>query len=212
MADLRDAINDREHTVVYLEVPNALYTVQQDGIWDITYEHCSYYTPTSLTYLLNACGFDILDIREVYDGQFLSVEARLAADQQAPQPLTGDGLATLSADIAAFGARYRSKVLKWRQKLAHMTEQQQTVIAWGGGSKGVTFLNVLAEAGEVGWMVDINPRKQGKYVAGTGQTIMSPTKLATIQPDEVIVMNAVYVDEIREMAKAQGVEPAFRVV
>jgi hypothetical protein len=70
-------------------------------------------------------------------------------------------------------------------------------VVWGGGSKGVMFLNTLRPERGVEYMVDINPRKRGMYVAGTGQQIVSPEFLRAYRPDTVIIMNAIYGEEIR---------------
>ncbi len=45
-------------TVMYFEVPNALYTLRDLGIWDLIYEHVSYFTPE-----LAACGFRARRVR-----------------------------------------------------------------------------------------------------------------------------------------------------
>jgi len=54
-------------------------------------------------------------------------------------------------------------------------------------------------------MVDINPRKQGMYVAGSGQEIVRPEFLHEYRPDTVIVMNPIYSGEIGEMIGGLGV-------
>ena len=46
-------------------------------------------------------------------------------------------------------------------------------------------------------MVDINPHKHGKYLAGSGHQIVGPDALVEIKPDVVVVMNPIYVEEIR---------------
>ena len=52
--------------------------------------------------------------------------------------------------------------------------------------------------------MDINPRKQGMYVAGTGQQIVPPEFLKYYQPDVVIVMNPIYESEIRQIIEGLG--------
>jgi hypothetical protein len=47
-------------------------------------------------------------------------------------------------------------------------------------------------------VVDINSRKHGKYVVGAGQRIVPPAFLADYQPDFTIVMNPVYLAEIKQ--------------
>lgn len=37
-------------TAVFFEVPNALYAFGNMMIWDIIYEHCTYFTPTAIDY------------------------------------------------------------------------------------------------------------------------------------------------------------------
>ena len=41
IAQVRQAVGDKR-SVVFFEVPNALWTLQRGGIWDVIYEHCSY--------------------------------------------------------------------------------------------------------------------------------------------------------------------------
>jgi hypothetical protein len=65
-------------------------------------------------------------------------------------------------------------------------------------SKGVTFLNTFKEQDIIEFVVDINPRKWGVHVAGTGQEIVPPDFLRTYHPEVVIIMNANYKDEIRQ--------------
>ena len=76
---------------------------------------------------------------------------------------------------------------------------------WGAGSKGVTFLNMLKVHDEIEYVIDMNPRKQSRYVPGTGQRIVSPEELRHAQPDLIIVMNAIYRNEIRQMMSSMHV-------
>jgi hypothetical protein len=56
-------------------------------------------------------------------------------------------------------------------------------------------------------VVDINPHRQGRHMPGTGQLIVAPAFLAEHEPDCVIVMNPVYVDEIGEDLARLGLDP-----
>ena len=70
----------------------------------------------------------------------------------------------------------------------------------------------LQEASWVQNVVDINTRKQGRYVAGTGHRITAPETLQLSAPDIVIVMNAAYMDEIRLRLESLGIAPEILVV
>ncbi len=91
-----------------------------------------------------------------------------------------------------------------------MRDSGQAVVIWGAGSKGVTILNMLKVAAgldPVEYVVDINPRKQGKYVAGTGQMIVAPEFLREHRPGTVLVMNPVYTNEICGAVGGLGISP-----
>lgn len=203
---LRQAIGDRPQTAIFFEVPNALDTFRHQAIWDIIYEHCCYFAPVTLSHAFAIAGFQVTNISEEYQGQFLCLEAKLAE----PQPhLTTEhktDVQQLTQDITTFVERFQAKTDAWQQKLAYMANQGQRAVIWGGGSKGVTFLNVLNVQTPVDYVVDINPRKQGKYVAGTGQQIVAPEFLREYQPDVVLIMNSIYRDEIRQMTQQLGLE------
>lgn len=205
IADLRRVIGNHRRPVVYFEVPNALWTLRDLGIWDIIYEHCSYFSPASLVHLFETSGFETLDVREEFGGQFLAIEARPASGSVPLSAQMRLDFDCMMRDVTAFGDNYRAKVAHWRARLGALAEQRRRVVVWGAGSKGVTFLNVFHDQGAIEYVVDINPRKQGKYVAGSGQQVVEPAFLRSYQPEVVIVMNALYVDEIRQMLSALDV-------
>jgi len=73
-------------------------------------------------------------------------------------------------------------------------------VVWGSGSKGVAFLTALNQHTpdcEIEYAVDINPFREGKYMAGTGQEIVSPAFLKRYKPDLAIAMNPIYQPEIK---------------
>ena len=193
---VRRAVNGRMDTVLFFEVPNALWTVRQLGIWDIIYEHCSYYSPVSLDHLFRHAGFDVLAVNETFGGQFLTIEARLAAETAVPAPPHAAELAALTADVDRFADNYRQKVAYWQGVLQDLAAHGRRVVVWGSGSKGVMFMNKFDQEGLIRYAVDINPRKQGMFVAGSGQEIVPPEFLRTYQPDVVIIMNRNYEGEI----------------
>ena len=53
------------------------------------------------------------------------------------------------------------------------------MVVWGSGSKAVGYLTTLGLRDEIAAVVDINPHKHGKFLAGTGHEIVGPDALAT---------------------------------
>ncbi len=206
---IRHSIGNCLDTALFFEVPNVLFTLRDLGIWDLIYEHCSYFSANSLSHLFTSLGFDVRNLTETYKGQFLCVEA-----------LPRTGLANSSADhqnnlnrvtdfAPAFVGKYQSTVESWRRSLKQMTQARQRVVVWGSGSKGVTFLNTLQIQEQIAYVVDINPRKHGMYTAGTGQQIVPPEFLRNYQPDVIIIMNSIYQQEIQQIVEKLDLAPKF---
>jgi hypothetical protein len=53
--------------------------------------------------------------------------------------------------------------------------------------------------------VDINPHRHGRFIPGLGKEIMSPEFLKDYQPEQIIVMNAIYCNEIQQQLNTMGV-------
>lgn len=207
---VRRSIGNRLETVVFFEVPNVLYTLRDMGIWDLIYEHVSYFSASSLARLFSECDFDVYRVQETYGGQFLIIEARPSeSDREGNVYVEIDDLAdmaTMSIFARAFAQRYTEKVAEWTVKLEQLPAQNRRAVVWGAGSKGATFLNVIRPA-SVEYAVDLNPRKHGMFVAGTGQRILPPDSVQGYDPHVVLVMNPLYEAEIRATLESFGLRP-----
>ncbi|MDY6938750.1 MAG: methyltransferase domain-containing protein [Cyanobacteriota bacterium] len=207
---LRRAIGPRRETQVFFEVPNALHTFRNLAVWDIIYEHCGYFAPTSMSRAFAHSGFQVNDLSETFGEQFLCLEAVPASGEHAIGNSVQNEVKELSNDIATFTAKFETLIETWTQKLAQMARSGKKAVVWGAGSKGVTFLNLLNvrvtdEPKLIEYVVDINPRKQGMYVARTGQQIVPPEFLSAEAPDVAIIMNPIYEGEIRQVLADLGI-------
>jgi SAM-dependent methyltransferase len=208
---VRQAVGDRGDTVVFFEVPDALYTLRDLGVWDIIYEHCSYFTASSLWRAFARSGFEPTAVASVYDGQFLTIESTpsTSADMAVAATRAFESTEPL---VVAFGEAYQAKVCTWRERIDAWRRDSARVVVWGGGSKGVTFLNTLDVGHDViEHVVDLNPNKQGQFVTGTGQEIVAPSHLAAYAPDVIVIMNPIYRDEIRQEVEAMGLRSQILV-
>jgi SAM-dependent methyltransferase len=201
---LRNAIGD-EDAKVFFEVPNALKTFQNLFIWDIIYEHCSYFTPTSLSWTFSSAGFHVCEITEEFGGQYLCVHAI----PENPSDINYNYKASrevdlVSHEITAFTSRFENKIRIWKEQLDRLLGDGKRVVVWGAGSKGVTFLNIFKDYRHIEYAIDINPLKQGMYIPGTGQKIVPPEFLREHRVDVVIVMNPIYKIEIKSFLDGLG--------
>ena len=201
---LRRAIGTRQNTAVFFEVPNALNIFHNFFIWDIIYEHYSYFTPISLARLFSLSKFKVCDIGEDFEAQFLGIHASPSEQVISEFSEQRIQIGQISKDIKTFAGSYTNVVNEWRRKLEQKKDEGQRVVIWGTGSKGVTFLNTFKNS-HIEYAVDINPKKQGKYVAGTAQQIVAPSFLQNYQPDVIIVMNPIYKQEIQQFIDQLGI-------
>ena len=191
----------REHlegttTPVLFELPDTQRVLEEAAFWDVYYEHCSYFTSATLRSLFEHSGFEVERVERVYEDQYLLIEAY--PTQLPRNPVAEPGIVN---DLRAAARRFSRDVdqlrARWRQRVAHLAQQGSRIALWGGGSKAVAFLTTLGLGEEIGAVVDINPYKQGRFIAGTGHEVIAPDRLADLDPRLIIVMNPVYLDEVR---------------
>lgn len=204
---LRQVIGSRGHVGLFFEVPDGGYMLRQAALWDLIYEHVSYFTASSLTRLFGDAGFAVTAVYSAFGGQFLCLEG-VSGPGPGLLPAT-EALPVLAEQAARFAERYAAAVRFWRAQMAAWARAGRRVVVWGAGSKAISFLNQMADTGAVAWVVDINPRKHGMFISGTGQGIVPPAFLRSYRPEIVLVMNPNYRDEIAAMlAKAKVVTVA----
>jgi SAM-dependent methyltransferase len=208
---VRRVMESSPRGIVYCEVPNALLALRRLSIWDLMYEHCSYFVRGSLTSLFAAQGFEVLDVREEYGGQFVGLEARVGAGPS-PRGLDTAELGRLAADVAAFAAHFERVRAEWRARLADLQARGRRVALWGAGGKAVGFCALVGDVSAIATVVDVNPGKQGSFLAGTGHEIRPPRALREAAPDVVIVLNPLYEQEIRKDLDAMGLAPELLTV
>jgi SAM-dependent methyltransferase len=201
LSNIRNA-GARTGIPVFFEVPNGLYTLRDAGIWDIIYEHCSYFTPGSLARVFRETGYMPVEVVETFAGQFLNIHAITDVNK-----LEAGFAPTLELEglVGSFAQTYQSRLKAWSSTLRKLESERRRVVVWGAGAKGTTFLNLLRPA-IVEYVVDINPLKHGKYVVGTGQQIVPPEFLRNYLPHEIICVNPNYLDEIACEAQALGLQ------
>jgi hypothetical protein len=193
--------------ILFFEVPSIVRILDIQAFWDIFYEHCSYFSPGSYARLFRQSGFEVLDLFLDYDNQYLFLEAR-------PSDSASDGMHPLEESVAelkgktrAFVERINAQLCEWRTRLEAFKAEGRKTVVWGGGSKSVGFLTQFDDIGLIEHVVDINPHMTGNYIPGIGIQYVSPDFLATYKPDVVIVMNSVYLDEIRSSLAERGLHP-----
>jgi Methyltransferase domain/C-methyltransferase C-terminal domain len=209
---LRKNLESQPQTIVYFEVPNAHLALREKSIWDVIYEHTSYYVPSALEYAFRSAGFEILDVHECFSGQFAAVEARIDPNWDGSHKLAANGDEEVAGLVKGYAEEFRQMLATWGGRLADYQKAGKSVALWGGGAKAVSFASFVDNAGCIERVVDINPGKQGSFLGGGGQPIVGPEDLVGDPPDVILVMNAVYVAEIKDQLRELGLSPEVLTV
>jgi len=207
ISTVRRAIGHRSDTIVFFQIPEVTRIVRDCAFEDIYYEHCSYFSPGSLARLFRQCGFDVLNLDTEYSDQYLTIEARPSDGTPRPPLVLEDDLDSLTRYVQEFPAKCATILNRWRGRIRESHARGKRIVLWGSGSKGVSFLTTLEVSNSIEYVVDINPYRQGFFMPATGQQIVPPTFLKNYRPDIVVIMNAIYRDEITRDLDAMGLNP-----
>ena len=168
---------------IYIEVPCLDWIFEHKAWFDIFYEHVNYFRLTDFYRMFD----QIHDCGHLFGGQYLYLVAELSSLRS--PVYDADDPVRFPADFT-------------RQVDAPISLGNRCAV-WGGASKGVIFTLLKTRAGyAVDVVIDINPAKQGKYMAGTGVQVRSPDQVLSELPhgSTVFVMNSNYLEEIKRMS------------
>jgi 2-polyprenyl-3-methyl-5-hydroxy-6-metoxy-1,4-benzoquinol methylase len=196
--------------LLFIQVPNAGKVFSDGAFWDIYYEHCSYFTKQSLVNLIRQAGFTVVSAEFGFEDQYLMIVGRLAIEpyhdhiHYVSEPLS-------SNSHIDYGNKIAELKNHWTEFFARKPKTK-TGVLWGGGSKAVAFLTTLGLSNEISCVVDVNPRKENTYLPVTGHQVVTPLTLKKANPDYVIVMNPIYVPEIKNKLHELGLSPSIFTV
>jgi 2-polyprenyl-3-methyl-5-hydroxy-6-metoxy-1,4-benzoquinol methylase len=196
LESLRAGLTPGHPTRLAFETPTVDWILEGTVVQDFFYEHCSYFTPESLGFAFHRAGFSDVHASRVFDGQYIWATAEYGA-AAGPSPAMRPAASRIVAAAGAYGEQWTRR----GAALVHAVERfgrSGPVAIWGAGAKGVTFLNLIdPECRRIACTVDVNKRKQGKFIAGTGHPIVAPEGVLAREIQTIVAMNPNYADEIR---------------
>jgi hypothetical protein len=196
------ALRDAQRVVLF-EIPDAARIFAERAFWDVYYEHCNYFTADTLRHAFELAGFEVLRLEQVYDRQYLVVEAVARQTKAAvlPEQVVSAALATCTQ----FAIDVRNSVMRCESRLRELAAQGPLVL-WQGASKTVGFLSALVRIPQIDAAIDLSVERHGKYLPGSGLPVHAPEELLRLQPRNVVLMNPVYLDEVRAHVRTLGLQ------
>jgi hypothetical protein len=206
LVDLRSRAGERP-VFGYLEVPDACYDLATAG-WEVIYPHVSYFDAYSLASIVTRAGWRVEEAGTWFSGmfRFIIVSANQPAAPAPPAlPTLADRNRQLGA-ILAFAARHEAERTQWRERIAALADGGARPVLWGAGSRAVQFLSLADPDRRLAAVVDVNPRKWGRFLPVTAHRVTPPKSLAELQPSAVILTNPAYRAEIAAELARLGVQ------
>jgi SAM-dependent methyltransferase len=200
LRSVRGALVHSPNARLFFETPCVEWVLKHRVVWDFFYEHCSYFSKSSLRTAFEQAGLRVVEVRHVFGSQYLWLEAAQGDASAPPQPTPGQAPALAQA----FGEAEPRMVSEWHRTVEQLSGRGGVAV-WGAGAKGVTFANLVDPgAARFACVVDINPRKQGRYLPGTGHAIVAPSALQERGVRTALVMNPNYRGEIAALLQREG--------
>ena len=204
---IKHSIQAKNEVIVLFEVPSIVRILKVQAFWDIFNEHCSYFSPGSLARLFKTSGFEVLDLYQEYEEQYLFIEARVSQNSSQQIHAIEESIEQLRKHVNEFAIKINYQLSSYKKLLQKLKDENKKVALWGGGSKSVGFLTHFDEMKVIKHVVDINPHMQGNYIPGIGIQYVHPKILHLFKPDTIIIMNAVYKTEIEKMLTEMDLFP-----
>ncbi|MFA6103029.1 MAG: class I SAM-dependent methyltransferase [Victivallaceae bacterium] len=169
---------------IYIEVPCFDWIIKNRAFYDIFYEHSNYFSAE----ILQECFTEVLDAGHLFGGQYLYIVANLSTFKY-PQ----------RQNVHVYS---KLNILGQLNHIINETDFSLPTYIWGAGAKGATLVNLLFKRGiHVEAMIDINPKKQNRFIGLSAARIVSPDNAEKLEKANVIVMNPLYLDEIASLTK-----------
>lgn len=183
---------------VFIEIPCSSFVLKNNFHY-FSYEHCSYFDQNSLSILMSEFGYSPVFVDYIFNDENIISLWSLSQDN-------GTEIIKTPNKIS------QKEFHDWKSSL--ISKLQNGDVIWGAAGKGVMTVNLLElNYKKIPFVVDKNSNLQGKFIPMTGNEIISPNDLKKINPDNVLVLNSLYLDEIisecRELDVHTNIYPLF---
>jgi SAM-dependent methyltransferase len=187
------------------EFPHLLNLIEKVQFDTIYHEHFSYLSLLAVEQVLRANGLRPFDVEllPTHGGSLRVFVCHAGSGRAETESLValraGEAAAGLERieTYQGFTPRVEAVRTSFRAFLAREKAEGRRIAAYGAAAKGNTFLNYCgASPADIVAAFDANPAKQGRYLPGSHIPILAPQEVATVRPDDVLILPWNLKDEI----------------
>ncbi|TWD55506.1 methyltransferase family protein [Agrobacterium vitis] len=194
--------------VATFEFPHLMNMIAQSQFDTAYHEHYSYLSLLAVDRIFTANGLTVFDVETTpWHGGSLRVFACRKDTQAHARSARVDEMLKreMDAGLGDVGtyAGFQAQANKVRDDFLDFVidcnRQGLTIAAYGAAAKGNTLLNFAGiKAGQIAFVVDKNPAKQGMFLPGSRVPIVSEQDLKTHKPDRVVILPWNLTEEIKQ--------------
>lgn len=163
---------------------NAEHLFSPGGILEVTRDLVAYYSISTLSYLFEKNGFEILESgseAEIYNYVIVKKRKKLLLSDYNNEL---DGLMT---DI--------------RRYIEDRKNNGKKIAIWCAGHFSLSLISMSKIGDYISYIIDSAPEKQGKYSPGSGVRVVAPDFFNKEPVDTIIIAGQLYIDEIADYIK-----------
>lgn len=205
-----------------ISVPAFEYIIKNGRYYELIRDHIANYDMGSLKYLVEKCGFEVIESRFVGIGdtiEFLVKKGAWAGSENAPAFSLDTALMPEGSkhekkenerqegrsgyrpdDTAEDGSVLKDDYLRMRGEIAEYTERLnasgRSLALWGAGHQGFTIASTTALKDNVRYIIDSSEKKQGLFAPASHIPIVPPERYLKDPVDVIMIAAPGYIREI----------------
>lgn len=170
-----------------VEVPNMDFFMEQQLFSEFMLDHLSYFTTETLRILLEKNGFEVVRCQPVWKDYVISAFVKKRK----------------KLSFERFHIKQKKLVSEIQDFIWEEKRLGNKVAVWGAGHEALAMLSLASLSGEIEFVADSAPFKQGNYTPATHIPVVAPEQIRKQKIGAVLVMAGSYTSEVVQLMHEQ---------
>lgn len=188
--------------------PALEYILEQGSYYELIRDHIAYYSFDSLRALMNRYGFSVME-EEMVNRDTIAMVVRKNPALLTQQEAVKEHVQPV--DITSVKKGYERVKKELGCLLKELQGKGEKLAIWGASHQGFTLAATLGLAGQVEYIIDSAPFKQGRFAPASHLPIVAPDYYFEHPVDAALIVAPGYTDEIAGIIR-QRYGPDVRIL